>query len=171
MKQKEVSLKVLESFAVIVLMLSAGLMGTSAMGYEYRFMCHSKDLDPSLEINGTFILNEGMTGFGHVDLKKGNDDGDQYSDVKFYRGMWTSDRLNFYLRGETGEQHAIIIVEDFFANDRFALRSRSGAIQGEYGSSGLTCYNRSCSECFDEPYPSDHCREVCGCTSSFCGAW
>ena len=41
----------------------------------------------------------------------------QYSDVKFYRGMWTSDRMNFYLRAPTGEQRAIVIVEDFFAND------------------------------------------------------
>ena len=112
-----------------------------------------------------------MTGVGHIDLKYGTEEVDRYSDVKFYRGMWTSDRMNFYLRAPTGKQLAIVIVEDFFADDRFALRSHTGVIQGEYGNAELTCFNRSCNECLDEPYPSDHCREVCGCTSPFCGAW
>ncbi len=164
-------MKVLEKFFGIAVVLGAVLTGTSAMGYEYSFICQSKNLDPSLEIKGMFVLDEGMIGVGHIDLKNGTVKGDQYSDVKFYRGMWTSDRMNFYLRAPTGEQRAIVIVEDFFANDRLALRSRSGFIQGDHGNAELTCYNRSCYECLNEPYPSDHCREVCGCTSPFCGAW
>ena len=164
-------MKVLKRLAAAAFVLGTLLMGTTAMAYEYKFMCHSKDLDPRLEINGTFVLEEGMTGVGQVGLKHGTVDGEQYSDVAFYRGMWTTDRLNFYLRTATGEQRAIVIIEDFFENDRFALRVRSGVVQGEYGDSELTCYNRSCSECFDQPYLTDHCRDVCGCTSPFCGAW
>lgn len=164
-------MKVLETLAAAALLIGSALIGSTAMAYEYKFMCHSKDLDPRLEVKGTFVLEEGMTGVGQVDFKQGTVDGDQYTDVAFYRGMWTSDRLNFYLRAETGEQRAIVIIEDFFANDPFALRVRTGVIQGEYGNSELTCYNRSCGECFNDPYPTDHCRDVCGCTSPFCGAW
>jgi hypothetical protein len=67
-------------------MVGAVLSGTTAMGYEYQFMCQSKDLDPRLEISGTFIQNDGMTGLGQVVIKQGAQEGDLYSDVQFYRG-------------------------------------------------------------------------------------
>jgi len=171
-KKLEVSMKVLTKWVAALGIIGAALVGTTVFAYEYKFVCHSKDLNPPLEINGEFAIErDSMLGRGEVEVTQDASEGDQY-DVAFYRGMWTSDRLNFYLRTEAGEQLAVVVIEDFFKNNRFAL---SGYMQGEYGNSGLNCYNRSynrsCSECFDDPFPTDHCRAVCGCSSPFCGAW
>jgi len=170
--KRGVSLKVLTKLLAALGILGTALMGTTAFAYEHRFVCYSNDLTPRLEIKGNFAIErDSMLGRGQVEIKHDVSASDQYADVAFYRGMWTSNRLNFYLRTQTGEQLAVVIIEDFFENNHRALRARHGVIQGEYGNSSLTCYNRSCSNCFHDPTPTDHCRDVCGCTSPFCGAW
>lgn len=54
--------------------------------------------------------------------------------------------------------------------DHYACVSAVGSFCSQIDMTQET-QGKVCADCYGEPSPSKYCKEVCNCSSAFCGAW
>lgn len=112
-----------------------------------------------IEVAGEFFISEKyFHAIGEVTFSFPHEQSEHhYKRVEFFKGMWTVDRMNFYLRSENGKVTAGLIVDNYFtAQPEENLR---GSLYGKYGSRELTC-QREAPYFYDPSQPSDeYCRQ------------
>ncbi len=111
-----------------------------------RLSCSSSDPKRAVHIEADFRMDgeseDTWSGHGNVQVSFGNQSKLKLSaeGIPFFRGAWTTDRLNFYLRDDQGRVNYGFIIEDYFAkapaND---LVGTFHGVEGSAVSTSLKC--------------------------------